>query len=245
MINEKKRLLKEQRERERKNRPLTKGEQREYMINYVKSQGNNWKITQLRKLIHDQLKSEFEMCIRNVQKFIPMDSELQATTLKRHGPTLQPKEPKKQKTVDVEDIADIATKEPIKKEEELEVKKLVIKWNIRKRVAKKGLNKSSPTKSDVEEYMEKRVDEPSSDSFTMGSIPEGSTQNAKVVKWQIIKHGNKAAYQIIREDNTDTIYVNFLVLLNDLTRDDLKELYRLMMLKYGDIIPEEEFERVL
>ena len=44
MINEKKRLLKEQRERERKNRPLTKGEQREYMINYVKSQGEGWKI---------------------------------------------------------------------------------------------------------------------------------------------------------------------------------------------------------
>ncbi|GJS29899.1 hypothetical protein Tco_0490519 [Tanacetum coccineum] len=34
-------------------------------------------------------------------------------------------------------------------------------------------------------------------------------------------------------------------LLNDLTRDDLKELYRLMMLKYGDNRPEEEFERIL
>ncbi|GJR02757.1 hypothetical protein Tco_0525741 [Tanacetum coccineum] len=34
-------------------------------------------------------------------------------------------------------------------------------------------------------------------------------------------------------------------LLNDLTRDDLKELYRLMMLKYGDNRPKKEFERVL
>ncbi|GJU79993.1 hypothetical protein Tco_1282358 [Tanacetum coccineum] len=34
-------------------------------------------------------------------------------------------------------------------------------------------------------------------------------------------------------------------LLNDLTRDDLKELYRLMMLKYRDNRPKEEFERVL
>ncbi|GKD21429.1 hypothetical protein Tco_1223132 [Tanacetum coccineum] len=30
-------------------------------------------------------------------------------------------------------------------------------------------------------------------------------------------------------------------LLNDLTRDDLKELYRLMMLKYGDSRTEEEY----
>ncbi|GJV52182.1 hypothetical protein Tco_1447923 [Tanacetum coccineum] len=34
-------------------------------------------------------------------------------------------------------------------------------------------------------------------------------------------------------------------LLNDLTRDDLKELYKLMMLKYEDSRPEEEYERVL
>ncbi|GJU53906.1 hypothetical protein Tco_1227620 [Tanacetum coccineum] len=68
---------------------------------------------------------------------------------------------------------------------------------------------------------------------------------AKIVKWQIIKTGKRGAYQIIREDNTDVVYVNFQGLLNDLTRDDLKELYRLMMLKYGDNRPEEEFERVL
>ncbi|GJS04500.1 hypothetical protein Tco_0321008 [Tanacetum coccineum] len=52
-------------------------------------------------------------------------------------------------------------------------------------------------------------------------------------------------YQIIREDHTDVVYVNFPGLLNDLTRDDLKELYRLMMLKYGDSRPKEEYERVL
>ncbi|GKF61191.1 hypothetical protein Tco_0181245, partial [Tanacetum coccineum] len=56
--------------------------------------------------------------------------------------------------------------------------------------------------------------------------------------------GKRGAYQIIREDNTDVVYVNFQGLLNDLTRDDLNELYRLMMSKYGDNRPEEEFERV-
>ncbi|GJR99645.1 putative ribonuclease H-like domain-containing protein [Tanacetum coccineum] len=68
---------------------------------------------------------------------------------------------------------------------------------------------------------------------------------AKIVKWQIIKIGKRGAYQIIREDNSDVVYVNFPGLLNDLTRDDLKELYRLMMLKYGDNKSEEEFERVV
>ncbi|GKD29131.1 hypothetical protein Tco_1239909 [Tanacetum coccineum] len=60
----------------------------------------------------------------------------------------------------------------------------------------------SGTKEDVEAYMEERVDEPSSEEFPMGSIPQGPTL-AKIVKWQIIKTGKRGAYQIIREDNTD------------------------------------------
>ncbi|GKA81478.1 hypothetical protein Tco_0788170 [Tanacetum coccineum] len=108
LINEKKRLYKEQRERDRRNRPMTQAEQREYMIKYLKIQGNNWKIGQLKKLKPDELKEEFD-----------------------------------------------------------------------------------------------------------------------------------------KEDHTDVVLVNFQGLLNDLTRDDLKELYRLMMLKYGDSRPEEEYERVL
>ncbi|GJZ73198.1 hypothetical protein Tco_0637344 [Tanacetum coccineum] len=102
----------------------------------------------------------------------------------------------------------------------------------------------SDTEEDVEAYMDERVDEPSSEEFQMGSIPQGSTP-AKIIKWQILKTGKKGAYQIIREDHTDVVYVNFLGLLNDLIRYDLKELYRLMMLKYGDSRPEEEYERVL
>ncbi|GKE88318.1 hypothetical protein Tco_1565793, partial [Tanacetum coccineum] len=100
------------------------------------------------------------------------------------------------------------------------------------------------TEEDVESYMEERVDEPSSEEFPMSSILQGPAP-AKIVEWQIIKTGKRGAYQIIREDNTDVVYVNFQGLLNDLTRDDLKELYRLMMLKYRDNRPEEEFERVL
>ncbi|GJY57223.1 hypothetical protein Tco_0456338 [Tanacetum coccineum] len=100
------------------------------------------------------------------------------------------------------------------------------------------------TEEDVEAYMEEIVDEPSSEEFSMSLILQGPA-HAKIVKWQIIKIEKRGAYQIIKEDNTDVVYVNFQGLLNDLTRDDLKEMYRLMMLKYGDNKPEEEFERVL
>ncbi|GJW56080.1 hypothetical protein Tco_0102811 [Tanacetum coccineum] len=166
-------------------------------------------MSQLKKLKPDELKEEFDKCVEKVEKFIPMNSELEAS---KFIP--------------------------------------ILRYNIRKSLARKGLqkNKSESTRSDTEEdveaYMDERVDEPSSKEFQMGSIPQGSAP-AKVVKWQILKTGKKGAYQIIREDHTDIIYVNFQGLLNDLTRDDLKELYRLMMLKYGDSRPEEEYERCL
>ncbi|GKF17126.1 hypothetical protein Tco_0062044, partial [Tanacetum coccineum] len=83
LINEKKRLYKEQRERDRRYRPMTQAEQKEYMIKYLKSQGNNWKMGQLKKLKPDELKEEFDKCVEKVEKFIPMNSELEASKLKR------------------------------------------------------------------------------------------------------------------------------------------------------------------
>ncbi|GJW33709.1 ribonuclease H-like domain-containing protein [Tanacetum coccineum] len=222
LINEKKRLYKEQRERDRRNRPMTQAEQREYMIKYLKSQGNNRKMGQVKKLKPDELKEEFDKCIN-----------LQAEVFKKQKIT---------------DVPDVTKDESVKREEEFKVQQPILRYNIRTSLARKGLQKNksesarSDTEEDVEAYIDERVDEPSLEEFQMGSIPQGSAPT-KIVKWQILKTGKKGAYQIIREDHTDVVYVNFQGLLNDLTRDDLKELYRLMMLKYGDSRPEEEYER--
>ncbi|GKE32988.1 hypothetical protein Tco_1452310 [Tanacetum coccineum] len=201
LINEKKRLYKEQRERERerdrRNRPMTQAEQREYMIKYLKSQ-------------------------EKVERFIPMNSELEASNLKRTGINLQAKVFKKQK---ITDVPDVTKDESVKREEEFKVQQPILRYNIRKYLARKGLQKNksesarSVTEEDVEAYLDERVDKPSLEEFQIGSIPQGSAP-AKIVKWQILKTGKKGAYQIIREDHTYVVYVNFQGLLNDLTRDD-------------------------
>ncbi|GKC54315.1 hypothetical protein Tco_1077060 [Tanacetum coccineum] len=179
----------------------------------------------LKKLRPDELKEEFDKCVVKVEKFIPMNSELEASKLKRTSINLQGKVFKKQK---ITDVPDVTKDESVKREEEFKVQRPILRYNVRKSLARKGLQKNkseyarSDTKEDVEAYMDERVDEPSSEEFQMGLIPQGSAP-AKIVKWQILKTS----------------------LLNDLTRDDLKELYRQMMLKYGDSRPEEEYERVL
>ncbi|GJU45756.1 hypothetical protein Tco_1203022 [Tanacetum coccineum] len=248
LISQRRKLIAEQKAKAQRDKPMTQAQQRQYMATYLKNQGG-WKLAQIKKLTDEELKEKFEYLMRSMERFVPMDTEKESR--KRTGVELQTESSKKLKSDTREDVSvpKEKDKESVKREEEFEIKKPVLRYTKRKSLARKGLQKKpesakSGTEEDVEAYMEERVDEPSSEEFPMSSIPQGPAP-AKIVKWQIIKTGKRGAYQIIREDNTDVVYVNFPGLLNDLTRDDLKELYRLMMLKYGDNRHEEEYERVL
>ncbi|GJU87149.1 zf-CCHC domain-containing protein [Tanacetum coccineum] len=66
-----------------------------------------------------------------------------------------------------------------------------------------------------------------------------------IATYKIIKQGKEGVYQIVREDGTDIVYINFGAMLKDITRDDLTELYRIVMNRYGMNGPEDELEKVL
>ncbi|GJY14447.1 hypothetical protein Tco_0384869 [Tanacetum coccineum] len=66
-----------------------------------------------------------------------------------------------------------------------------------------------------------------------------------IATYKIIKQGERGVYQIVREDGTDIVYINFGAMLKDITRDDLTELYRIVMNRYGVNGPENELENVL
>ncbi|GKB09351.1 hypothetical protein Tco_0837663 [Tanacetum coccineum] len=60
---------------------------------------------------------------------------------------------------------------------------------------------------------------------------------------KIIKQGEKGVYQIVREDGTDIVYINFGAMLKSISRDDLTELYRIVMNRYGMDGPEDKLEK--
>ncbi|GJY99426.1 hypothetical protein Tco_0516856 [Tanacetum coccineum] len=64
-----------------------------------------------------------------------------------------------------------------------------------------------------------------------------------IATYKIIKQGEKGVYQIVREDGTDIVYINFRAMLKDITRDDLTELYRIVMNRYGMNGLEDELEK--
>ncbi|GJQ97472.1 putative ribonuclease H-like domain-containing protein [Tanacetum coccineum] len=91
-------------------------------------------------------------------------------------------------------------------------------WKEKKRqMARKGVNTS--------------IDENDFDSFR------------KVMSKKGLTHGEKGVYQIVREDGTDIVYINFGAMLKSISRDDLTELYRIVMNRYGVDGPEDKLEK--
>ncbi|GJZ87129.1 hypothetical protein Tco_0658739 [Tanacetum coccineum] len=66
-----------------------------------------------------------------------------------------------------------------------------------------------------------------------------------VVNWKIFQQGQRSIYQIMRANRADTVYMSFGAMIKDFTIEDLIELYRLVMQKYGTNRPEDAYDRVL
>ncbi|GJW14808.1 hypothetical protein Tco_0018941 [Tanacetum coccineum] len=220
LVEKRRREIREQKLKAKKNKPMTQAEQRNYMMNYVRSQSHGWTIPQLKKLSFEELKVQFERTIRSIENFIPMDSEKEKESLKRSGETLQGAEKKKQKVLDVEDIP-IPESAKFVKEEEIEVKQPVLKMSRRKSKARKGIGLHTST-------------EPESGEVDITS--------SKIVKWKILRHGGKGYCHLIRANQRDSVFVNFGAMLHNISRDDLVDLYKIVLLKTTAYSPKEDSE---
>ncbi|GJT88379.1 hypothetical protein Tco_1070096 [Tanacetum coccineum] len=144
---------------------------------------------QLKKLKFEEIKEEFDKLVQQIDTFVPINLEATKAKLKRYGEELQTKRFKKQRFDDKdvpaigEKVAEVKEEEPVKR--------------TRKR------------------------------------------------KKQKARKGQRSIYQIIRANGADTVYMSFGAMVKDFTREDLIELYRLVMQKYGTNRPKDAYDRVL
>ncbi|GJV05893.1 hypothetical protein Tco_1343549 [Tanacetum coccineum] len=114
----------------------------------------------------------------------------------------------------------------------------------RKQMARRGLH-TNVDKDDSEDS--DKVGE-QDDSVTGTKTPINpvpvAMKTPSIATYKIIKQGEKGAYQIVREDGTDVVYINFGAMMKSISRDDLTELYRIVMNRYGMDGPEDELEKV-
>nr|GEV41624.1 hypothetical protein [Tanacetum cinerariifolium] len=84
----------------------------------------------------------------------------------------------------------------------------------------------------------------SDDEVAINDIPL-ATKTLIIVDWKIIKEGKISSYHIIRADGSSKRYSSMIQMLQNINREDLETLWKLVKAKYGNTRPEEAYERVL
>ncbi|GKB02637.1 hypothetical protein Tco_0830726 [Tanacetum coccineum] len=228
LVNQRKKFFAEERAKAKRNKPMTQSQLKTYMMNYLKNQGS-WKLNQLRKLSFEEVKEEFDKLIKQIESFAPISFEATKDSLKRFGEELQTKTPKRLK----EDKDDEA------KDDE-PTKKLTKR---RKQIARKGMHTSvDENVSDDSDKVDEQEETNTGTETPLNPVPV-AMKTPSVATYKIIKQGEKGVYQIVREDGTDIVYINFGAMLKSISRDDLTELYRIVMNRYGLDGPEDKLEK--
>ncbi|GJU76692.1 hypothetical protein Tco_1273762 [Tanacetum coccineum] len=82
------------------------------------------------------------------------------------------------------------------------------------------------------------------EEITVDAIPL-ATKPPIIVDWKIIKEGKMGYFQIIRADGISRRYSSMIRMLQNIDREDLETLWKLVKAKHGNTRPEEAYERVL
>ncbi|GJY14797.1 hypothetical protein Tco_0385219 [Tanacetum coccineum] len=192
----------------------------------VDLKSGTWKLSQLKSLSFEEIKKEFDKLVKQVESFAPISFEATKASLKRFGEELQTKTPKRMK----ED-------EDVKAKDDESTKKF---GKRRKQIARKGMH-TSVDKNDSEDSDDvgKQEESTTGTETPINPVPV-AMKTPSVATYKIIKQGEKGVYQIVREDGTDIVYINFGAMLKSISRDDLTELYRIVMNRYGMDGPEDK-----
>ncbi|GJT85630.1 hypothetical protein Tco_1067347 [Tanacetum coccineum] len=146
---------------------------------------------------------------------------------------------------EVKEEFDKLTSKRLKSDEAKDVESTKKTGKRRKQIARKGLH-TDPDKDDSEDSDEasKKDDSTSGTTIPINPVPV-AMKSPSIANYKIIKQGRKGVYQIVRENGTDKVYISFGAMLTDISRDDLTNMYKIVIRKHGMDKPEDELEKVL
>ncbi|GJS73656.1 hypothetical protein Tco_0706497 [Tanacetum coccineum] len=105
--------------------------------------------------------------------------------------------------------------------------------------------KSKKQKIDDDEAdMKKHMEIVPNNKVAINAIPL-ATKPPIIVDWKIIKEGKMGYFQIIKDDGSSRRYSSTIKMLQNIDREDLETLWKLVKAKHGNTRPEEAYEIVL
>ncbi|GKC39503.1 hypothetical protein Tco_1051887 [Tanacetum coccineum] len=231
---------------EKRRKPPTKAQKRNQMSTYLKNMGG-YKHNQLKSKSYEEIQKLFNNKMRRVNNFIPMDSEVV--------------ESKKETEESFKGTEDELESDKSKKAEGSEEK---AKGSRKKMLDRKRAGKEQQQESSKRQRMEedKETDEHGEveeddevelrkhlvivkdDEIAIDAIPF-ATKPPVIVEYKLLKEGIMVHCQLIRADGSSKRYSSMIRMLQDIDKEDLETLWKLVKTNYGDIRPEDEHERVL
>ncbi|GJU23645.1 putative reverse transcriptase domain-containing protein [Tanacetum coccineum] len=109
---------------------------------------------------------------------------------------------------------------------------------------KQKIDENVEAKVDDEAEMKKHMEIVPDDEVAIDAIPL-ATKSPIIVDWKIIKEGKMGYFQIIRADGSSRRYSSMIRMLQNIDKEDLETLWKLVKAKHGNTRPEEAYERVL
>ncbi|GKA99487.1 hypothetical protein Tco_0827481 [Tanacetum coccineum] len=122
--------------------------------------------------------------------------------------------------------------------------------------AYKQLESDKPMKQKIDEHVETKKDDQEEaemkrhikivkdDEVAIDAIPL-ATKPPVIVDYKIDKDGKMGYFKLIRADESSKRYSSMIKILQDIDREDLETLWKLVKAKHENTRPEEDYERVL
>ncbi|GJW59042.1 hypothetical protein Tco_0105773 [Tanacetum coccineum] len=96
---------------------------------------------------------------------------------------------------------------------------------------------------DDEAEMKKHMEVVQDDEEIAIDVIPLATKPLIIVKYKIVKEGHKGFYHLIRADGSSNRYSSMIRMLQNISREDLETLWKLVKTKHGNIRPEDDYEK--
>ncbi|GJX73294.1 hypothetical protein Tco_0311889 [Tanacetum coccineum] len=221
LMNKRKKHFVKLRAEEKRRKPPTKAQKRNLMSTYLKNMGG-YKYNQLKSKSYDEIQKLFDNEMKRVNTFIPMDSEV-----------MKSKEGIEESSKRIEDEL------KSDKSKKAESSKKKAEGSGMKSIGKKRAGKEQKQESSKRQRIkdDKEIDE--------HEEAEEDDEGEMKKHMEIVKEGQKGFYHFIRADGSSNRYSPMIRMLQNISREDLETLWKLVKTKHGNIRPEDVYEKVL
>ncbi|GKE57581.1 hypothetical protein Tco_1496766, partial [Tanacetum coccineum] len=135
---------------------------------------------------------------------------------------------------------EIRRKPPTKAQKRNQISKRASTELEQERIKKQKID-DDQEEAEMKKHMEIVVDE---EEIAVDAIPLANKPPI-IIDWKIIKEGKIRYFQIIRTDGSSRRYLLMIKMLQNIDREDLETLWKLVKAKHGNSRPGEAYERVL